>query len=406
MTHKAITVTTPSWGKRLPGMEGLRALAMIAVLTAHTWQESGAGMHDFGSAWKWVQPLADSGLTLFFTLSGFLLYRPFAAAVLRQADAPRTSAYLRNRALRIVPAYWVILLATAVFSAVSQPVNPARAGGFDSVHSAILNIFLLQTYTPHTVQTGIAPAWSLSVEVVFYFALPLLALVAARLAAGRGTRGRFIAVCVPAALLLLLGLAGKVIYHKWIGVVTNESSWKGVFHLSFLSKSDLFAWGMLAAVIMSASDTERLARMPVRRLGAFGAAAVVFGTIGKQTPMIALGCGLVLLWVGVAYARGPARLSPARALETRPVVFLGLISYSAYLWHWPVMLWLKDHGFMTHGWTGVFANLALVAGLTIALSALTYRFVERPAMARKARMTRRPTPDVVAVEAATMEAAP
>jgi len=368
-------------------MDGLRALACISVMTVHTWQIGPAGQAQFGSAWRFVEPVATIGLVLFFTLSGFLLYRPFAAALVDGADRPRAGAYLRNRALRILPAYWVILLVAALLSAVAQPGNQNAAGTLHGADATVLNVLLAQSYTPHTNLTGIPPAWSLSVEVVFYLALPLLVMGAAVLAArGRGRRARALALLVPAGVLVILGLVGKVIDHRLLGFSTEPATWGYVFQNSFVAKADLFAWGMVAAVIVSALHHERLARLPRRAIGGAGVVLIVLSDLGNQTPLAALGCGLVVLWVCASYASGapPAR-NPARALETRAVVFVGLVSYSVYLWHWPVVLWLRSHGLTARGWAGVFVNLALVSAITLALSALTYRLVELPAMRLKAR---------------------
>src|SRR5919109_4752033 len=104
----------PSSGSRLAGIEGLRALAASSIVVFHCWLvASPSGAVRLGVMSRFVFPNLPVGVTLFFALSGFLLYRPFAGALMRAQDGPRLRAYLRNRALRILPAYWVILLASA-----------------------------------------------------------------------------------------------------------------------------------------------------------------------------------------------------------------------------------------------------------------------------------------------------
>ena len=364
-------------------MDGLRALACMTVLIVHTWQVSGVGPAQLGSGWRYVEPIATIGLVLFFTLSGFLLYRPFAAAILDGAPLPSLGAYLRNRALRILPAYWCVLLVAFLLSALAQPGHQNVAGGFDSVHTAALNVLLLQGYTPHTNLTGIPPAWSLSVEVVFYLLLALMVVGVALAGRGRRRRWRLAGLCLPAAGLLALGLFGKLVDHHILGFSTNQATWGYVFQNSFVAKADLFSWGMLAAVLTTYCSRARLAALPAREIGFLGCGAVVLGDLGNQTPLAALGCGLILLWVCSSFARARAPRGPARWLESRPVVFVGLASYSVYLLHWPVILWLRQRGLLIQGLPGVFVDVGLVAGLTIALAALTYRFVELPAMRRK-----------------------
>src|SRR5436190_12660103 len=103
------TTTAPaSHSSRLPGIEGARACAALSVLVFHCWLYGDPrGMPaPFGLD---VMPHFALGVILFFTLSGFLLYRPFVAATFDPAARPRLREFYRNRALRIVPAYWVIL---------------------------------------------------------------------------------------------------------------------------------------------------------------------------------------------------------------------------------------------------------------------------------------------------------
>ncbi len=367
-------------------MDGLRALACLSVMTVHVWQIGPAGRSQYGAAWRYLEPVATIGLILFFTLSGFLLYRPFAAAIIDGRPLPSVGRYLRNRALRIAPAYWCVLLLALLTSTLAQPGNQNLAGGFDRASTGLLGALLLQSYTPHTNLTGIPPAWSLSVEVVFYLVLPVLAVLAA-VVVGRGVRSRrlrLVALCGPATALLLLGLAGKVVDHRLLGFSTNQATWGYVFQNSFLAKADLFSWGMVAAVVTSAVEVSRVRPALRRALAAAGCALIVLADLGDQSPLAALGCGLLLLWVTVSFSsRRPPRA--ARCLEARPVVFIGLASYSIYLLHWPVVLWLRAHGLVAHGWLGVFVNLASVALLTVGLAAVSYRFVELPAMRRRSR---------------------
>src|SRR5258708_19165890 len=104
---------------RLVGVNGLRGLAALAILTSHVWEYSSpqGGRYDVGRL-TFFFGLCALGVPLFFTLSGFLLYRRFAAAVVGVSPRPSVSEYAKARILRIVPAYWVILLIVGVvFSA-------------------------------------------------------------------------------------------------------------------------------------------------------------------------------------------------------------------------------------------------------------------------------------------------
>jgi len=175
---------------RVAGIDGLRALAALSILVYHVFISGAAktsAAPDFGAsaskAFNWLQ----SGVTLFFVLSGFLLFRPYAFAALRGKPYPSLRAYLRNRALRILPLYWFVLIVTALAFQHYLLAHPLRL---------IANAAFLQNYFPSWPVSdyrgyGISPAWSLCVEVVFYLSLPALGLLTLvlmrRKAVGGGT---------------------------------------------------------------------------------------------------------------------------------------------------------------------------------------------------------------------------
>src|ERR671910_1518865 len=100
----------------IPGVEGVRAIAAVSVLVFHCWRygAEGGSRADLGLVNRFVLPHLPLGVTLFFSLSGFLLYQPFVAAALSGSPFPKVGSYFRNRGLRILPAYWAILLAVGV----------------------------------------------------------------------------------------------------------------------------------------------------------------------------------------------------------------------------------------------------------------------------------------------------
>ena len=137
---------------------------------------------------------------MFFVLSGFLLYRPFAAAIVRATAPPSIRRYFVNRVLRIIPAYWVVLLVVAACF---------QRGLLDRPVQLVANMLFLQDFDPGYVPGvftgyGIAPAWSLCVEVMFYLCLPLLAVFG--LALRRRRVGGARAALSPAVLMLLAGV--------------------------------------------------------------------------------------------------------------------------------------------------------------------------------------------------------
>jgi peptidoglycan/LPS O-acetylase OafA/YrhL len=359
-----------------------------------------------------VMPHLALGVTLFFALSGFLLYRPFAAAVLRDGPRPSVSAYLRNRALRILPLYWVVLLVTGVVLQAallrdgSSRLQVASLAGQPGTLAK--NLLLVQSYDPHTLLTGIGPAWSLVIEVAFYLALPLLAVLATVLARpGMGRRGRRRVALVAPAVMLLVGLSGKLAAHLLAGPGAGsgwEADWHSVLARSFLANADLFAFGMGLAVLHTEVKDGLLALPRWWREASLMVAAGAALVAVRITPagsglgsarydvLMAAALGLLLAVVVLPDSGPPHWRRLLSLLDTRPLVATGLASYSLFLWHEPMVYWLRGHGLTFDGAAGFVVNLAVLAGVAGALAWLTYRYVELPALAHKQRQ-RQPSGD-------------
>jgi peptidoglycan/LPS O-acetylase OafA/YrhL len=389
---------------RLAGVEGLRALAATSIVVYHCWRYSspdGAPV-DLGPLSRFVLPHLPVGVTLFFTLSGFLLYRPLAASVLRQTRRPRVRRYLRNRALRILPAYWAILLATGVVlpaALVRHSPTTLDLGRLIGQPEVLLsNAVLLQNYVPRALETGIGPAWSLAVEIVFYLVLPLLgwlAMVCARRATTPS--GRMRATLVPVGVLFVIGLLSKASF-SWLAASTGY--WPAMLARSFAYHADLFAFGMALATLKVNLEDGRV-RLPVWWRKAAGATLALtamltvllsdrgllpaWGILNPYQRMTALSCAL-LLAVVVLHEPEPTTLPRVtRLLEARILVAVGLVSYSLFLWHEPIVRLLQREHLTVRGVGGFWVNLVLLGLVSGGLSALTYRWVERPALSRKAR---------------------
>ena len=152
----------------LPAVEGMRACAAIGVVITHVAFETG---HSSGIDGRLFGRF-DLAVAVFFALSGFLLWRSHAAAARGLASHPSTGHYLRSRVVRIMPAYVV---------AVVVILTLLPDGDHPNLTVWLANLSLTQVYVPLTLTAGLTQMWSLSVEVSFYLALPILAMLAARL---------------------------------------------------------------------------------------------------------------------------------------------------------------------------------------------------------------------------------
>ena len=396
----------------------MRALAAGSILVFHVWRigSPDGEPYDLGRVSALVPDL-QFGVALFFGLSGFLLYWPFAGAIVRGHDGPGAARYLRNRMLRIVPAYWVILLVSAlVLDAVLRPGG--KVGALTDPWLLLQSMLFVQNYDADQVVTGIGPAWSLNVEVVFYLCLPLLAFAAVVLA----RRIRPVAAAlVPAAFLLAFGLAGKAIaawvvpplapYDGW------ENDWHSVIERSFLGQADLFAFGMALAVARVLWEDGRL-RLPRRWRGvtlvvALAALAIIVTTFTDEgvqmsyspwNTVVALDLALLLAAVVLTHD-DHRRPRVVRALDWRPLLLVGVVSYSVFLWHEPLIRWLNDNGLTVGGVGGFLLTLGLMLAVTLALSVATYRWVEAPSLRLKRRSTAAPQEEA-AVAVGELSAAP
>jgi peptidoglycan/LPS O-acetylase OafA/YrhL len=382
-------------------VEGLRAIAAGSLVLFHGWlYTTPDGPVGHGS---WAELPLDSlalGVILFFTLSGFLLYRPYATAVLDNRPLPSARAYFANRALRIVPAYWFILVVTAlVFRSVGtrDSTGALEQGALTDPGELLQTALLLQNYTPETLGIGIGPAWTLAVEVAFYAILPVLGLFAWQLARhARGPRGRLVAALAPAALLLLIGASGKfvagVVVPAYRGAGYN-TDWHSVIERSLWGQADLFSFGMALAVIAGVfrldgttlRDRHAIAlALAAAALALAGAASINDGQLSYLPGNTLVAAGAAGLLALVVLPRRSGRMPRVTAgLEARPLVLGGLISYSVFLWNEPLAHALRDAGLTVGGAGGLVVNLALLAAVVGLLSALTYLLVERPALRHK-----------------------
>src|SRR5580704_8462249 len=143
--------------KRFPAFDGLRAFAAIAVVGVHTAFSSGFSKR---SGFAIYTARLEIGVSVFFVISGFLLYRPFVAAHLEGRAAPETLKFWLRRLFRIVPAYW--LAVTIIVFVLHDAVIPSGFRG------ALVHYSFLQIYFPSQIFFGVGPAWSLCTEMSFY----------------------------------------------------------------------------------------------------------------------------------------------------------------------------------------------------------------------------------------------
>ncbi|MEZ5383033.1 MAG: acyltransferase [Microthrixaceae bacterium] len=331
---------------RLLGLDGLRGVAASLIVVHHAANVSGA---DRSAPYDVVASVADVGVAVFFVLSGFVIYRPFARAHADGRPVPEAVPFWWRRLLRVLPAYWF-----ALFGLWALGLN-----SFDSPAEVLSQATLTHVFSPNQAFSGISQSWSLSVELSFYAVVPLISW-ALRRRRRDPVPARTEWVMVGA--LFASGYLARALLS--IGEVTwADSTLRGMSFLWLPTNIDLFAIGMALAVFHARSFTgEGLAEAVRPRAAAFARTAQRSARAAGPWWLAA-----AALLIAYAYVAGPAdfnvgyrgwfweRRQLAYGLigfalvfplswsggrgTTRAVlgsavgVWLGAFSYGLYLWH-------------------------------------------------------------------------
>jgi peptidoglycan/LPS O-acetylase OafA/YrhL len=393
----------PPGNPRFPLFDGLRGIAVLAILSFHCAEYSGRiGLGPLG---RLAEVAGGEAVIVFFGISGFLLYRPFAAARAGGKPRPSTGLYSRRRALRILPGYWTALTLLAIF--------PGVVGVFTGDWWRYYGY--LQLYSAHARNGGIQVAWTLCVEVTYYIALPFWAMAIRRLP-GAGTVAGFVRSELAALALVVLG-GGAV------QIAVSRGHLPYVLGVSLVGQGAWIALGMALAVLSVAGQREPQLVDPIRRLadrpelcwvlGLLAAAGLVllipshglFGLIAtvelpqsipRTFAKLLLEGVLAIAFVLPAVFGDQRRGLPRRVLAWRPVVGLGVISYSFYLYHLPIVGLLAVRHSTAFSATGLnlMAHIhtartlvlyVLALAITAVVATISYRVVELPFLRRKER---------------------
>ena len=346
-------------------IQGLRAVAVGLVLADH------AGIAILAGGFI--------GVDVFFVISGFLITRLLVAELHRSGRVSVAGFYAR-RARRILPAGSLVLATIVLYSAFALLVTRAAEIGTDVLWAAafLANVHFAQLETDYfaagTPPSPVQHFWSLAVEEQFYVVWPaVLALLA--WAVARRLRGDRESV-IKRVLSIATGLVAAVWVASlaWSIVVTASSPAAAYF--STPARSWELATGALLA--LAEPRLRGLARPLAAGLGLAGLVGIAVPALAydHHTPFPGAAALAPVLGTAAVLVAGMEHdaLGAARVLALRPVQWVGDISYSLYLWHWPVLLLGRHVVSPLPQWAGA---LVLVAA-AVALAALTFRLVEQP----------------------------
>ena len=346
-----------------PDIQGLRAVAVLSVVLYH------AGL-------PWLSG-GFVGVDVFFVISGFLITGGILKEISDTGDVSLTQFYLR-RVARILPAATVAILATVAATWLLLPVTRWGSVAKDAAASSLYVVnwmFARDSVSYAALDQAPSPLqhmWSLAVEEQFYIVWPVLLFLLVRLtrrAAGRSRPGPMVPVLLIAVPSLLWSVWYTAVSPSAAYFVTTTRMW------------ELAIGAGLAVVLGRRRPARRSTPRHARAIAAVGswcgllAILVAVATYSDATPfpsyralLPTVGAALLIWGTPTAGRTGPGRL-----LTTGPMIEIGALSYSLYLWHWPMLVIAG----------GVAGPLSPAAGLLVAVAALvpawaSTRFVERP----------------------------
>jgi peptidoglycan/LPS O-acetylase OafA/YrhL len=329
-------------------IQGLRALAIALVVTFHLWPDRLHG--------------GFVGVDVFFVVSGFLI----TGHLLR--DAPTCGRDLGvfwvRRVRRLLPAALTVIFAALFVTWLFGPVSQWRKTGLQAVSSAVyLQNWQLAPSSklggdPHP--TALQHYWSLSVEEQFYLLWPILLLCAVLLARRRGWDLRVVA----GAAMGLVALA-SVAFSLWFTRLAPAPA----YFVTPTRMWELAVGGLTAAVVRPAARGPRRGRLLREAATWAGFAAIGFGAMTYYTARVSVAMATVpvLGTAAVLAADVPGEPNPNRLLRLRPVQYLGDLSYSVYLWHWPLIVlvpMVSGHELTDARKVGVMVGALVLAAVT------------------------------------------
>jgi peptidoglycan/LPS O-acetylase OafA/YrhL len=397
-----------AYAVRFPLFNSLRAIAALSLLIYHTTGPS--GIVDNAAVSHFTSRL-DVGVTLFFVISGFLLYRPMALARYRSARFPSVTAYGWRRLLRIVPAYWVVLTLTAlVFHNQILWTWKGALSYYGFAH--------IYTYGPGGMP-GFGQFWSLDIEMSFYIFLPMFALLL-QLLSYRTPKGWVRSQLVTIGTVFAIAWLYKLVLVSHYGA---DSTFLGLGPRAvsglplnwLLTYADVFTVGMALAVGTiwwqeHESGLPTILRPLEKRPGiAWVIALAVFiftgafaglpgGVAGIDGPHWLIRHALypaIAVAVMLPAIIGDQTLGVTRRiLGNRVFLWLGTISYGIFLYQYPLILWLAEHSVLPSSqvpqWSWI-GWLVLVLGGTVALASASWYLLEERMMRLRHLVRGRPS---------------
>ena len=368
--------------KRNSALDSLRGLSTILIVVYHISFVSGHTVAHANSSGAYIDRL-NIGVAIFFVLSGFLIFRPFAHSLIHGSPLPKTRNYYLKRAARILPGYWLALFVLAGLDALTI----VNTSGF------IRNVFIVHSFTEHNVFTGIRQAWTLAIEMSFYVVVPAFAFVFVRQTKRRDGPVSVSSLLKALSVLFLSAYVFRLFIHQ------TDFWFLKTAHIWLPSHVDTLALGMGLAVLVEApTSAKTLSKVRIFIANHTGAFVLVSVFVWLMSANINMAIGLnksefhIELLGHFLYGLASVLLvAPfcvdsqsllVKAMSLRLFTWLGTISYGIYLWHMAFLRGNFAEKYMpyTENDGQVLLRFLVVLPASIAIASLSYYVIERPIM--------------------------
>lgn len=348
----SVTPSARAESKRIPTLDGWRCIAILMVIVCHASMTLGFG--GAGTPTAWVEPLGNQGVTIFFVLSGYLITSRLLIEQELHGSVNLRNFYIR-RFFRLMPAAWAYLLFRSILALESH----ARIGSVYLVPS----LLCFRNYVPVAgAPAATAHFWSLSIEEQFYLLWPTMLLFVRR------RKAFWIAVFGAIAIALWR-------FDCWTWLVATDVQAR--YATQF--RADALLIGCAAALVSPSVLPLFRKWMAVPLLIAIGY------NIASGTPLVPLYESTSIALLILITCNNPSSMF-SRALNWRPLAWIGLMSYSLYLW--------QEVLFMTHTAVGILMVLLLMTAAAV----VSYYFVEQPSIQWGKNIVNRRTVRVLSIQ--------
>ena len=354
---------------RVASLTGVRAVAAMLVVGTHAAYTTGKYTHGY---WGLVGARMEIGVPMFFVMSGYLLFRPWVKSAATGSPWPSVSRYARQRVRRIMPAYVVtVLIAYVLYHYREAGPNPGH-----SWLGLIRNLTLTQIYTDgylgKYLHQGLTQMWSLAVEAAFYVTLPLLAFVLLVLLTRRRWQPKLVLAALAA--LTLISPGWLVLVHVDRHIPDGARLWLPTYLAWFLG-------GMMLTVLQQMGmRCYAFVAIPLAIICYFIVSTPIAGAPTTSPASLPEAVWKTVFYAVIAtLAMAPLALGDqgwySRLLASRPMVWLGEISYEIFLIQLVTMEFAMVYIVRAHVYTGRMLNLFVATMVvTIPLAWLLHRF--------------------------------